>query len=103
MPNTLTWTGGESAITKTFTTAANWGGTAPGNDDTLIINTENGQIYIETPANASSYTPNKITGAFWPLEPGNNTVVMTVTWGSGSDSDMTIKWYEQHHHMGDLG
>ena len=71
--------------------------------DTLIINTENGQIYIETPANASSYTPNKITGAFWPLEPGNNTVVMTVTWGSGSDSDMTIKWYEQHHHMGDLG
>ena len=41
---TLTWTGGESATTKTFMTAANWGGTAPTNDDTLIINTSSDTI-----------------------------------------------------------
>jgi len=44
MPNTLIWTGGESATTKTFTTAANWGGTAPSNDDTLIINSTSDTI-----------------------------------------------------------
>ena len=41
---TLIWTGGESATTKVFMTAANWGGTAPTNDDTLIINTSNDTI-----------------------------------------------------------
>jgi hypothetical protein len=41
---TLTWTGGESATTKTFMTAANWGGTAPSNDDTLIINSSSDTI-----------------------------------------------------------
>lgn len=41
---TLIWTGGESATTKTFTTAANWGGTAPSNDDTLIINSSSDTI-----------------------------------------------------------
>ena len=41
---TLTWTGGESATTKTFMTAANWGGTAPTNDDTLIINSSSDTI-----------------------------------------------------------
>ena len=41
---TLIWTGGESATTKTFMTAANWGGTAPTNDDTLIINSTSDTI-----------------------------------------------------------
>ena len=41
---TLTWTGGESATTKTFMTASNWGGTAPTNDDALIINTSSDTI-----------------------------------------------------------
>lgn len=39
---TLTWTGGGDGTT--FTAGANWGGTAPSNDDTLIINSTNDTI-----------------------------------------------------------
>ena len=39
---TLTWTGGGDGTT--FMAAANWGGTAPTNDDTLIINSTNKAI-----------------------------------------------------------
>lgn len=39
---TLTWTGGGDGTT--FTAGANWGGTAPSNDDTLIINSTNDAI-----------------------------------------------------------
>ena len=39
---TLTWTGEGDGTT--FTASANWGGTAPSNDDTLIINSTNKAI-----------------------------------------------------------
>jgi hypothetical protein len=39
---TLTWTGGGDGTT--FTASANWGGTAPSNNDTLIINSTNKAI-----------------------------------------------------------
>jgi hypothetical protein len=39
---TLTWTGAGDGTT--FTASANWGGTAPQNDDTLIINSTNKAI-----------------------------------------------------------
>lgn len=110
---TLIWTGGESATTKTFTTAANWGGTAPSNDDTLIINSSSDTIGGEatgltgitfrvgegfTGTIGSSTTYLDLDGPLCEFASGGTAAYITGTWtdfritgGSASPLFLTLK------------
>ena len=70
--------------------------------DTLVINTGTGQVYIKSPANASSATPDTITGAFWELAVGTNSIEYEVSWAATSSITCTVKHYPRHHHLGDV-
>ena len=113
MPNTLIWTGGESNTTKTFTTAANWGGTQPANDDTLIINTSSDTIlgantgltgitlricdgFTGTIGDSTTYL--NLSGPLCEFASGGPEAYLTGAWtnfritgGSASDSFLTLK------------
>jgi len=113
MPNTLIWTGGESATTKTFMTAANWGGTAPTNDDTLIINSSSDTIGGAatgltgitfrvgegfTGTIGDSTTSLDLDGPLCEFASGGTEAYITGTWtdfritgGSASDAFLTLK------------
>jgi hypothetical protein len=110
---TLIWNGGESATTKTFMTAANWGGTAPSNDDTLIINTSSdtiggaatgltgitfrvGEGFTGTIGSSTTYLD--LDGALCEFASGGVEAYLTGTWtnfritgGSASDSFLRLK------------